>query len=165
MTQHPLFSLYDDTVEALKRSFAPGELLMILDVMNGTHLMGGLMGQQVGPNVEDSFSLYPGLYEDKWGVERAPLVEKLAGLDAWQRASLEVWASRFWQAVGVKPDLDPREYVAKGKHTAAGQLEALETTLGEAVDLMERTKHAFKSKTIEHAREKVEAARRALALL
>lgn len=86
----------------IRGKFTRGELSMIADVMNGTATlsmgMGRSAGQHITLNVADSFGLYPGQYEEQWGVVRDTLMEKIQALTSFQRVSLEFWAAQFWAA-------------------------------------------------------------------
>jgi hypothetical protein len=163
MLTHPLAELYDGTVDELKRTLTRGELCLIADVMNGTWLLPGLVGQHVLANVADAFALYPGQYEDKWQVEKEAVLGKLQGLPGWHLGVLEVWAARFWQQVSNTPgawDHDP--YLTPGGYAEAGALDQAEKKLAHAADLMEQTKGAFKSKLIAEAKDEVTEALRLL---
>lgn len=85
----------------LRGKFTKGELSMIVDVLNGhgmTMRMSPMTpGQHIGLSVSDSFELYPGAYEEKWGVDKAHMVEALSGLTSFQLAALEYWAAMFWE--------------------------------------------------------------------
>lgn len=97
--------LYAVTLHGLKERclFSSGELKMILDVLNGHgNLLAfggtGLAGQYIVLSIADSFKLYPGSYEDKWGIDDAAgFVDRLSDLTRWELCCLEMWAAGFWQ--------------------------------------------------------------------
>lgn len=162
MSGHVLARMYDETVEELKRVFLPSEMMMLLDVMNGTLLNSGLMGQQVAANVGDSFALYPGLYEEKWGVQRDLMEIKLAHLNAWQLGVLEVWAERAWESISAESGFDFRAYVAKGKFSVTRLVEDTDQALAAEIDCLEKSKSAFKSALAAQARTAAERAKKLL---
>jgi len=101
--------LYQATLmRELKGRFTAGQLKMFVDVMNGTFLTAGLAGQHMQANVEDSFALYPGMYEEKWDIDRTATEAALKELTAFQRAVLEIWVASFW----LDPDQGLEKYVA-----------------------------------------------------
>lgn len=82
-----------------------GELLMVLDVMNGTIVTPGLEGRCVVINVEDSFIIYPGMYEEKWGVDKKVMLEKLRAMPADWLVLIEKWATDYWDSEPL-PDIN-----------------------------------------------------------
>lgn len=157
---HTLARIYDETVESLKRHFTPEELYMVLDVMNGTHLLSisGTMGQHAPLNVYDSFRLYPGEYEKKWNVNKDQLLEKFKQLDHWHIAILEIWCARFWEFVSGRggPGFDHKEYCLVGKFSLQSQHGEAMKHLDESIKKMEESRGAVKSKTIALARSEAE---------
>ncbi len=95
--------MYQAALAEIRGVFSKGELSMILDVMNGhagimIYGQAGLAGQHIGLNVADSFHLYPGTYEDAWGIEDPVSFQaRLAALPRFQSAALEIWAAAFWE--------------------------------------------------------------------
>ena len=92
----------------LRGKFTRGELSMILDVLNG-HGMAMRMsphtpGQHIGLSIHDSFEIYPGSYEEKWGVDKAHMLETLKECTVFQLAALEYWAAMFWEGDYNAPD-------------------------------------------------------------
>lgn len=110
--------LYAVTLHGLRErgTFSSGELKMVLDVLNGHgNLLAfggtGLAGQHIVLSIEDSFKLYPGSYEEKWGIENASgFVDRLSKLTRWELCCLEIWAAGFW---AKHKELDVDEYCAK----------------------------------------------------
>jgi hypothetical protein len=93
----------------LRGKFTRGELSMILDVLNGSmalmaYVQSGSIGQSIGLSLLDSFEIYPGMYEEKWGVDKKEMMGKIETLTQFQRACLEVWAAFFWQGDYNAPD-------------------------------------------------------------
>jgi len=105
--------LYQRALAEIRGRLSRPELSMVLDCLNGTFQTPGLSGQHVTANVEDSFSLYPGQYQKKWGVDAAALCGKLRALTSFQLAALEIWAGQFWQS----PRLNDENFLEE--HTAS----------------------------------------------
>lgn len=95
--------LYQASLAELRGRFSKGELHMILDVMNGhagIMVLGGSMsvGYHIPPNIEDSFKLYPGTYEQKWNIaDPAGFVSRLNALPRFHLVTLEIWSAGFWE--------------------------------------------------------------------
>lgn len=93
--------LFRITLVEMRGRFTAGELSMILDVLNGNIMLAsgahGLAGQHVLLSVADSFDLYPGMYEDKWDLEKVDFLDKLGSLSRFQATCLELWAAGFWE--------------------------------------------------------------------
>lgn len=94
--------IYDVTLAEMRGTLTRGELCMVLDVLNGHGSIlayggHGLAGQSLPLSIADSFRLYPGEYEGKWGVDEKAMNEKLSRLTRWQLVCLEVWAAGFWE--------------------------------------------------------------------
>ncbi|MCF8094462.1 MAG: hypothetical protein K9J79_03785 [Desulfobacteraceae bacterium] len=98
--------LYRRTIAELRGRLDRGELMMILDVMNGAVFTDGfgMSGQYLPIAIQDSFDLYPGQYENKWEVEKKTLMGKLQSLYRFQVACLEMWAGGFWNLPRNKED-------------------------------------------------------------
>jgi hypothetical protein len=102
------------TLAEMRGTFTRGELWMILDVMNG-HAMNtfgqwATAGRHINISIQDSFALYPGMYEEKWGVDK-DLIDKLLNLSRWQCACLEIWVSGFWHHTSAPEKFDGEAYV------------------------------------------------------
>jgi hypothetical protein len=107
--------LYKRTLHGLKGKFTRGELLLMVDVMNGTILTPGISGQHLAINVADGISLDK--LNEKWEINGPELNAKIAGLSAFETACLELWIQAFWNRED-HGDLD--KYVAaleEGKHS------------------------------------------------
>jgi hypothetical protein len=68
--------LYRRTLHDLRGQFIRGELMLILDVMNGTVLTPGLAGQHLLANVRDGIDFDQ--LDQKWEIEGKALNEKWA---------------------------------------------------------------------------------------
>jgi len=81
----------------------PNEMAMICDVCNpgfskhlydsDEHKRAGLIG-----NVLDSFSIYPGTYEEKWNVDRDTMARKLDALSLEETVEICNQVDRFWES-------------------------------------------------------------------
>lgn len=119
--------------------------------------------------MEDSFHLYPGMYEEKWGVKKDEMLEKLKNLNGFHVACLAIWANDFWYGSELSPSgggkgedlLDLDKYI-KESPAIIEQLEAAMSRLETAIDLMEASKSAFKSAQIAEARESAQKAKEIL---
>lgn len=94
--------LYQFTVSELRGTFTRNELWMILDTMNGTQLayeysLSGVAGGLLEIEVYDTFRLYPGVFEEKWDVDKDELLGKINSLSRFERCTVELWAIGFWQ--------------------------------------------------------------------
>ena len=95
--------LHAEAIAELRGKFSRGELAMILDVMNGhagVMVLGGSMsvGYHIPPNIEDSFRIYPGMYEEKWEItDAAGFVKRLNGVTRFHLVALEIWSAAFWE--------------------------------------------------------------------
>jgi hypothetical protein len=98
--------LYRATLESLRGRFARGELLLMLDAMNGLILTPEIAGQRVALEIADAIALQ-GL-DKKWHVESKSLGKKIAGLSLFERVCVEVWASSCW----LTPDAAEDEWLA-----------------------------------------------------
>lgn len=95
--------LYQASIAELRGRFSRGELCMILDVMNGhagVMVLGGSMsvGYHIPPNIEDSFKLYPNMYEEKWDIQDPQsFIARLNSLTRFQLMTLEIFAAAWWE--------------------------------------------------------------------
>lgn len=96
---------YSIVIDDLKKLFTKGELKFLLDVMNGSNMLihenpysdeHSMFGHMLIPNADDSFRLYPGEYESKWGVEKDIIMNKLTSLNRFQLCCMEIWIAIFW---------------------------------------------------------------------
>lgn len=98
-------SFYRYTIMEIRGMFSLGELCMILDILNGHGAM--LLAYQTSPSmvgyhlafeIEDSFHVYPGSYEEKWKIDDPKgFIERIRTLTMFQKICLELWASAFWE--------------------------------------------------------------------
>lgn len=152
-----LISTITQACDQARRKFTRGEQSMLIDIFNGTLLTPGILGQHLISQAEDSFALYPGIYEEKWGVTQPEILEKIISLDPVSAAFLELWAVGFWALnTGASGELE--DYTS-GKLNLDLYLSAAIEQLREAGDRLEKTKGAFKSAAVAEAREQIETAR------
>ena len=149
--------------EEARRKFTQGEQSMLIDIYNGTMLTPGLLGQTLSAQVEDSFRLYPGIYEDKWGVEQKEMLEKIRALPRLSAAFLELWAVGFW-TINTSEAGQLEDYIA-GKINIAAKFEEIIQQLRDACEQLEKTKASFKSATIANARAEIKKAAEFLEML
>lgn len=88
-------ALYRHTLHDMRGKFTRGELMLMIDVMNGTWLTPGMAGQHLNANVSDGIAL-DGL-DEKWGIDGVKLNQKIGGLSIFETACLELWVQAFWQ--------------------------------------------------------------------
>ncbi len=93
--------LVDVTLARMRGRFSRGELMMMVDVLNGhqaviSYMSHGTTGHHIGLSIMDSFEIYPGLYEEKWGVGKDTFLDKLRACTRWELACLELWIAGFW---------------------------------------------------------------------
>lgn len=150
-------SVITQACDQARRKFTRGEQAMLIDIFNGSLLTPGILGQHLIAQVEDSFALYPQVYEAKWGVTQTEMMDKTISLDPVAAAFVELWAVGFWALnTGAAGELE--EYLS-GKLNLGLYLSAAIEQLAEAGDRLEKTKGAFKSAAVAEAREQVERAR------
>jgi len=130
-----------------RRKFTAGEQSMLLDIFNGTFLTPGILGQHIVAQVEDSFRLYPGEYEQNCGVDKSAMLEKISALDRYDSALIELWSVGFWQISPGAVD----DYIA-GKLTLGRAYSAQLATLADISSRLEKTKGSFKSATLAQCR-------------
>lgn len=91
------------SLDEIKGKFSRGELMMMIDVLNGhgTVICFGsapLLGGYLHLSIFDSFRLYPGMYEEKWHIEnKDDYLSRIASLTRAQLASLEIWIAGLWE--------------------------------------------------------------------
>jgi hypothetical protein len=113
-------ALYQRTIPQVLAKFKGQELMLIIDVFNATMLTAGIAGQHVGISVADGIDL--DRLDEKWGIDRAEIMEKIEGLAAFEAACLEIWANGFWYAA-VKPvdNIGIEEYITRYVGGSDGQ--------------------------------------------
>lgn len=89
--------LYAHTMHALRGKFTRGELMLVIDAMNGHWYNPHGAGQEMTPNVADGIAL--DRLDEKWEIDGAALNQKLAALTMFDRACLEIWVQAFWNQV------------------------------------------------------------------
>jgi hypothetical protein len=132
---------------------------MLLDIYNGTALDSVSIqnGAGLALSVSDSFDLYPGTYEEKWNTNKDTMIDKISGLTDWQCSCLTIWAVDFWRSGAYQEEDAVNRYVT-GKLSAATRMQDALKMLSRSVELMEKTKGAFKSPAIAEARSQAEKA-------
>ena len=83
----------------------PAEMGMICDANNGGFQImrqhadynDEMVAASLRANVEDSFRLYPGSYEDKWQVNRETLTGKLAAMSLAELIEVANRVDAFWK--------------------------------------------------------------------
>ena len=93
----------------IKTRFLREELLLMVDVMNGTMLTAGIAGQHLPLNVADGIQL--DRLDEKWEVDGPALEEKLKTLSTPDLFFLEVWIQGFWEQLGTEDEIPLEEYV------------------------------------------------------
>lgn len=160
--------LVNETIMGIKASsgFTPGELKMFLDIYNGTHLnpVSIQHGAGLELSVSDSFDLYPGMYEAKWGTDKTAMLTKIRELTDWQAACLVIWACDFWQSGAYEQEDAINRYI-QGKLSVSSLYEEALNAIKRAIELQEKTKGAFKSPAIGEARAQCEKAAKILEIL
>lgn len=86
--------LYAHTMHDLRGKFTRGELMLMVDVMNGHWYNPHGAGQEMTPNVSDGIALDH--LDKKWEIDGKALNAKLAALTMFDRACLEIWIQAFW---------------------------------------------------------------------
>lgn len=157
-----LFRIYQETMNLLKPQFSRGELSMMLDVMNSTYIDPHTLSRVLNANIEDSFQLYPGMFEEKCGIKKDEILEKLKSITEFQVSCLAIWANDFWYCSEKgEGGLDLDAYIRESP-IITHQLEAIAAHIETAIDLMEKSKGAFKSAQIAEARESAQKAKEIL---
>lgn len=96
-------TLYRRCLHALRGKFDRGELMLVLDVLNGHFLTPGLVGQALELECADGIAL--NALDRKWKIDRDVFLGKVASLTVFERSCLEVWGRGFWASGSwEKPD-------------------------------------------------------------
>lgn len=146
-----IITIISQAMDIARKKFTRGEQQMLIDIYNGTMLMPHLLGQLLIGQAEDSFRLYPGVYEEKWGVDQKEMIDKIISLDPMSAALVELWAVAFWGTGEGQLE----DYLA-GKTNQAMRLQEAVEHLETAIEKMEQSKSAFQSATIAQARAEAE---------
>jgi len=88
-------ALYRLTLDHLRREFARGELMLMIDVCNGLWLTPGHAGQHLDIQVADGIRLDQ--LDEKWEIDAGALNNKIAELTVFEAACLELWVQAFWR--------------------------------------------------------------------
>jgi len=156
-----IITVISQACDMARRKFTRGEQSMLIDIFNGTALTPGILGQHLAAQIEDSFRLYPGIYEEKWGVNEKEMIDKIKiiSLDPVSAVFLELWAVGFW---AVNQDAGDLENYLSGKLTLSTRIEELIGMLDSISERLEQTKNSFKSAAVAEARSEAEKAKEIL---
>jgi hypothetical protein len=92
----------------LPGKFTKGELMLMVDVMNGTMLTAGMAGRQLAGNVADGIALDH--LDRKWDIDAAVLTQKFESMSIIDLAYLEIWIKAFWD-VAHKKEIYLEDYI------------------------------------------------------
>lgn len=130
-----ILTIIAQAMDIARRKFSREEQTMLIGIFHAynTPIIPGLLGQHLLAGVEDSFRRYPGIHEEKWGIKKDEMVEKIKALDPISAALLELWAACFWC-------LDARmlEPYLEGKLTLSTHIEGIIRSLESAAVAEER---------------------------
>ncbi len=158
--------LIQETVAKLRaeKKISTQELCMLLDIYNSALLTPELLNRDtLDSQVRDSFDLYPGVYEEKWGVKKEEVLAKIAQLTNWQAYCLQIWACDFWES-GCYEEPDSIKLYVQGKLNVEKKLIEAQKIIQEAEKLCEQFKGTgVKSKLIAQAQERCRVAKEELA--
>ena len=149
-------SVITQAMDMARRKFTRGEQLMLIDIFNGTMLTPGILGQHLTAQVEDSFALYPGQYEEKWKVDRKEMVEKIVSLDPATSVFLELWAVGYWSVADPVSSSGDIENYIQGKFSLESRAREIIKRLQSVSDRLEETKSAFKSSAVAESRKEID---------
>jgi hypothetical protein len=149
-------STITQAMDTARRKFTRGEQLMLIDIFNSTMLTPGILGQHLTAQIEDSFALYPGQYEEKWEVNQKEMMEKIVSLTPADAIFLELWAVGYWAVADPISTGETLENYVQGKFNLESRLREVIEKLEMVGEKLEQTKSAFKSATIAEARKSIE---------
>lgn len=86
--------LYRQTIFDLRGKFTRGELMLLIDVNNGTMLSPDTIGWSAAANAVDGIKL--DRLDKKWNINGKAFVAKLQTLTIFELACLELWVQTFW---------------------------------------------------------------------
>lgn len=158
-----IISVISQACDIARRQLTKGEQSMLIDICNGTMLTPHLLGRHLFAEVEDSFVLYPDMYEKKWTVEKTSMLEKIKNLDTLSAALLELWAIGFW-AINTSEPGQLEAYIA-GRINISAQIENIIIAQRDICDRLETTRSAFKSAAIAKSRSDLEKISNVLSLM
>lgn len=101
--------VYRKELHGLRGKFSKDELMLVIDVFNGSLLSPQLAGQHIYANVADGIEL--DRLDEKWSIDKATMLPKIQEISNLQRACLELWAVAYWQGDFYLTQ-EPEEYVA-----------------------------------------------------
>ncbi len=149
-----IITVITHAMDISRKNLSINEQKMLIDIYKGVNLTPHLIGNALIVWVEDSFNLYPNYYEEKWGVKKEEMIEKIKALDSVSRALVELWASGFWAMSTNQPgELD--DYI-KGKLNLANILNGIIKQLENISKSLLQTRSAFKSATVAESRVKID---------
>ena len=154
--QMQIITVISRSCDTARRNFSRGEQSMLIDIFNGTILTPGILGRHLTAQVEDSFTLYPGVYEGKWGVSRDEMMKKIDSLSPLDAIFLELWAVGFW-ALNTSDAGEFPDYLS-GKLNFASRIEDIARQLDTVCGRLEKTRSSFKSAAVAEARQEIEQA-------
>lgn len=99
--------------EQARTSWTLDELGCMADVMNGSLLTPVVLGGVVAMELGDAFSLDPGVWGSKWGIDEDELLRKVRGLSITADLATVDAIARFWDDTSVNAR-DPQTWRALG---------------------------------------------------
>ncbi len=145
-----IIAIITQACDDARRKLNINEQKMLIDIYNGTMLTPRTLGCILLAQVEDSFALYTGHYEGKWGVEKEEMIEKIKSLSQLDAALIELWAIGFW-ALNTGAAGEIENYITS-KLSLLDVMNNAAGRLSEASKLLEKTKSAFRSGQVAEAR-------------
>ena len=152
--QMQIITVISRSCDTARRNFSRGEQSMLIDIFNGTILTPGILGRHLTAEVEDSFDLYSGVYEEKWGVSRDEMMKKIDSLSPLDAIFLELWAVGFW-ALNTSEYAELDDYLS-GKLNFAARIMDIVTRLDSVCNRLEKTRADFKPAAIAAERQEIE---------
>lgn len=153
-----LLRLYTETINMVKSKFTKGELSMMLDVSNGLYATPGTLAWSLKAQAEDSFKDIPGEYEEKWGIDKQAMLEKLNALDGFELGALQIWAVDFWHTGACEDGEDPVGKYVKVSVQIIPDLQSAYQALDSAAKMLLQSKDSFKSSLAAKSRAEIEKA-------
>ena len=153
-----LLRLYTETINAVKGKFTKGELSMMLDVSNGLYATPTTLTRSLKANIEDSFDDMPDTYEEKWGIDKNTMLEKLNTLDGFEIGCLQIWAVDFWHTEAYEQGENPISTYLKESVQVIPALKNATQALDSATKMLLQSKDSFKSSLAAKSRAEIEKA-------
>lgn len=88
-------ALHRRCLHDLKGAFSRGELMSMVDVMNGHIMTPQFAGQSIEMGLHDSIQL--DRLDEKWDFDAVDFLQRIKSLSPDQLAHLEVWAKGYWE--------------------------------------------------------------------